>query len=85
MSREEMATMILKAYQFRTGQKAVANGMSNFKDTGSISSWAKDSVSALQGLGMINGRSNQLFMPHEKVTRAESAQIISLLIDTINK
>ncbi|MNH84733.1 Levanase precursor [compost metagenome] len=85
LSREEMATMILKAYRFQTGQKAVADGAGNFKDIGTISSWAKDSVSALQGLGIIHGRSNQFFMPHEKVTRAESAQILSLLIETINK
>lgn len=85
ISREEMAVMILKAYRFQTGQKIIANGMNNFKDASFISRWAADAVSAAKELGLISGRGNELFMPHEKVNRAESAQIISLLIDKINK
>ncbi|MCL6605132.1 MAG: S-layer homology domain-containing protein [Paenibacillus sp.] len=80
-----MAVMILKAYRFQTGQKIIANGMNNFKDASFISRWAADAVSSAKELGLISGRGNELFMPHEKVNRAESAQIISLLIDKINK
>ncbi|EES73880.1 hypothetical protein POTG_01587 [Paenibacillus sp. oral taxon 786 str. D14] len=85
ISREEMASMIYKAYLFHTGQKAAVNRQSNFKDAGTISGWASDAVAALQELGLVNGRGNQLFMPHETVNRAEGAQIISLLLDKVNK
>lgn len=85
ISREEMAAMIYKAYQFHTGQNTAANRLSNFKDAGTISGWAANAVAAVQELGLISGRGNQLFMPHEHVNRAESAQVISLLLDKVNK
>ncbi|MFP4976883.1 GH32 C-terminal domain-containing protein [Paenibacillus sp. CN-4] len=86
LSREEMASMIYKAYLFHTGQEDVVNRrQSNFKDDATISGWAADAVAALKELGLVKGRGNQLFMPHETVNRAESAQIISLLLDVLNK
>ncbi|RUT41458.1 S-layer homology domain-containing protein [Paenibacillus anaericanus] len=80
-----MAAMIYKAYLFQTGQNAAIHQMSNFKDAGTISGWAVDAVAAAQELGLISGRGKDLFMPQEKVNRAESAQIISRLLDKINK
>lgn len=85
ITREEMASMIYKAYLFHTGQKAAGNRQSNFKDASMISTWAADAVAALQELGFVAGRGNQVFMPRETVNRAESAQIISLLLDEVNK
>ena len=85
LSREEMVVMILNAYQFHTGQKAVANLISNFKDANTISGWAVNAVAAAQELGFTNGRGNELFVPHGKVNRAEATQIVSLLLDKINK
>lgn len=85
VSREEMAVMILKAYQFKTGQTAEAKGTNPFRDAGSISRWAVDAVSAAKELGLISGRGSSLFMPHETVNRAEGAQAISLLMGKINK
>lgn len=85
VSREEMASMIYKAYLFHTGRNAAVNRLSSFRDADHISSWAADAVAAAQELGLINGRGNHLFAPHETVNRAESAQIISLLLDVLNK
>ncbi|MNJ55938.1 Endoglucanase precursor [compost metagenome] len=85
LSREEMAIMILKAYKFHTGQNAVADEMNNFRDADTISDWAKDAVSAAAKLGFIKGRGKELFMPHEKMNRAESAHIISLFLEEISK
>jgi len=85
LSREEMAIIIINAYRFKTGEDAAGSGMSDFRDAGIVSGRAKDAVSALQSLGLIHGRGNHLFMPHETVNRAESAQIISRLVEKINK
>ncbi|SFF03703.1 Sucrose-6-phosphate hydrolase SacC, GH32 family [Paenibacillus algorifonticola] len=85
ISREEMAAMLYKAYLFHTKQSNAVNRLSNFKDAGTISSWAANSVAVLQELGLISGRGNQLFMPHEKVSRAESAQATSLLLEKVNQ
>lgn len=84
ISREEMAAMIYKAYLFQTGQNAVAGRPSDFVDSGMISGWATGAVAAAQELGLISGRGKDLFMPHEKVNRAESAQIVSRLLEKIN-
>jgi len=85
LSREEMASMIFKAYRFRTGDSVTASGVSYFKDAGSVSAWAVQAVSSAQELGLVNGRGNGRFMPREKVTRAETAQILSLFIDKFDK
>ncbi|KWX70362.1 hypothetical protein AMQ84_29690 [Paenibacillus riograndensis] len=85
ISREEMASMIYKAYLHQTGQNAAFNRQSDFKDAGTISGWAVNAVAAVQELGLISGRGNHLFMPQEQVNRAESAQVISLLLDKFNK
>lgn len=85
VSREEMAAMIYKAYLFHTGRNAAVNRLSSFRDADHISSWAADAVAAAQELGLISGRGNQLFMPHEEVIRAESAQVISLLLERIEE
>jgi fructan beta-fructosidase len=83
VSREEMAMMIMKAYQAQTGKTIVAQETNKFKDGDAISSWAVAAVSAAKELGLISGRTKQLFMPHGIVNRAESAQIISLLLDKL--
>ncbi|WP_233182146.1 GH32 C-terminal domain-containing protein [Paenibacillus sonchi] len=85
ISREEMASMIYKAYLLHTGQNAAVNRQSDFKDAGTISAWAANAVAAVQELELISGRGNQLFMPQEQVNRAESAQVIALLLDKFNK
>ncbi|MCE3199486.1 S-layer homology domain-containing protein [Paenibacillus sonchi] len=80
-----MASMIYKAYLLHTGQNAAVNRQSDFKDAGTISAWAANAVAAVQELELISGRGNQLFMPQEQVNRAESAQVIALLLDKFNK
>ncbi|AZK48875.1 S-layer homology domain-containing protein [Paenibacillus lentus] len=80
-----MAIMILKAYKFYTGQNAMANERGIFQDADTISDWAKDAVFAATEFGLTKGRGGQLFMPHEKLNRAESCQIISLLLHKVNK
>lgn len=85
INREEMASMIYKAYLHQKGQNAAANRSSNFKDAVTISGWAANAVAAVQELGIMNGRGGSLFMPKEQVNRAESAQVISLLLDQLSK
>ncbi|MHA6529911.1 GH32 C-terminal domain-containing protein [Paenibacillus sp. BAC0078] len=85
ISREEMAAMMYKAYLFHAGQNAAVNRQSDFKDAGTISGWAANAVAGVQELGLISGRGNQLFMPHEYVNRAESAQVISLLLSHLEQ
>ena len=46
-----------------------------FSDSGEISDYAKNSVSLLYSLGIINGTDQNRFAPHESTTRAQAAKI----------
>lgn len=84
LSRQEMAVMIYKAYQYQTGLSVTSEEVNVFNDADTISDWAKHEVAALKQLGLIQGRGKQLFMPNANVTRAECAQIISLFLQKVN-
>lgn len=83
VSREEMAVMLVKAYQYRTGEVITAEtaGDAYFADADSISGWAKKAVFAAGELGLVQGRGAGLFAPLGQVTRAESVQAISRLLE----
>ncbi|CAH0122253.1 hypothetical protein PAE9249_04801 [Paenibacillus sp. CECT 9249] len=81
ITREEMAVMIVRAYKYLHGAEAAAANSSSFSDTDRIQAWARDAVGAAQAWELIRGRGNNLFAPKETMTRAESAQVISNLLD----
>lgn len=47
-----------------------------FDDAEEISGYAKNSISALCGRGIVNGRDNNRFAPHDCITRAETAAVL---------
>ncbi|SDD03915.1 Ig-like domain (group 4) [Paenibacillus sp. UNCCL117] len=81
ITREEMAVMTVRAYEYLSGKKAAATNPGTFADQGRIGAWAQGAVSVAQGLGLISGRGENLFAPQELMTRAEGAQVISNLLD----
>lgn len=70
LTREEM-TAVLQ----RIGAFAEYEGDYRFDDDGEISSWAKESVYALYGAGIVSG-SDGKFLPKSPITRAEAAVMI---------
>lgn len=81
ISREEMAVMIMRAYEVRKGAAAAsAAEETTFTDSSQISKWAEASVAAAAKLGLVQGRANETFAPKGKMTRAESAQVIYKLL-----
>ncbi len=80
ITREQMAMMLLNAYAYQNGEQAAAAVGSGFADQSSFSGWARDAVQAAQGLGLVNGRGNNLFVPQGQLTRAESMQAILNLL-----
>lgn len=81
ISREEMAIMIVRAYETKTGQKVTpAAKKSSFADRGAISAWAVPHVDTAAKIGLIQGRGNGQFAPKDFMTRAESAQILYALL-----
>jgi arabinogalactan endo-1,4-beta-galactosidase len=81
ITRQEMAIMIVKAYEVQTGKMFTASSEAAFADSADISAWAQDAVNIAAELGFIQGRGNKQFAPQGQVNRAESAQVISLLLN----
>ncbi|CAH1217296.1 hypothetical protein PAECIP111893_04251 [Paenibacillus plantiphilus] len=80
VTREEMAVILIRAYEKKTGKKAEQAGNASLKDSDSISAWAKSSVSQAVALGLLQGRDGGLFAPKASLNRAEGAQVIHSLI-----
>ena len=73
VSRQDMAVILYNIIK----EKAVIkeNSTEDFDDADSISAYAKDAVSLLSGLGIINGTGNNMFSPLDTATRAEAAKM----------
>ena len=73
VSRQDMAVILYNIIK----EKAVIkeNSTEDFDDADSISAYAKDAVSLLSGLGVINGTGNNMFSPLDTATRAEAAKM----------
>lgn len=83
ITRQEIATMIMRAVRYQDESKLNGlNSQHKFADDGSISAFAKVSVKQANELGIIQGRSGNLFDPKSNATRAEAAVMLyrSLLI-----
>ncbi|WP_141692628.1 Ig-like domain-containing protein [Paenibacillus pectinilyticus] len=82
ITREEMVTLLLRAYEFKYG-KAANQASRTFADEDQVSAWAKDYVQAAAALHFIEGRAADKFEPKGISTRAEAAQILyNLLVAT---
>ncbi|QJD86784.1 fibronectin type III domain-containing protein [Cohnella herbarum] len=79
ITREQMAVMIRRAYELKSGRTLPATG-EKYEDMGFLSVWATDSVSALRAAGLMNGNGNNKFNPQGYATRAEAAQTLYALL-----
>ncbi|KEO84817.1 S-layer homology domain-containing protein [Tumebacillus flagellatus] len=80
ITREEMATMLMRAYAVKSGQQADGLADLGFSDASDISPWAKAAIQAAVKLGFLAGEDESHFVPQGQTTRAESAQVISKLL-----
>ncbi|GIP30809.1 Ig-like domain-containing protein [Paenibacillus sp. J2TS4] len=77
ITRAEMAVMIARALKLPLN----ANTVAGFTDDESIPQWAKGAVEAIRGIGIVDGRGGNRFVPNEKATRAEAAVILLRMIE----
>ena len=75
ITRQDMCVMIYRATA-GSGKYVAAQTTLPFADTGDISDYALDSISALYANSFVNGMGNDMFLPLENTTRAQAAQII---------
>ncbi|RAV06585.1 S-layer homology domain-containing protein [Paenibacillus sp. YN15] len=80
VTREQMAVMLhnfIKAKGQALKDKAEAGP---FQDSGTVSPWAADSVTALRQAGVIDGKPGNIFDPQGMSTRAEVSSIFARFI-----
>jgi len=80
ITREEMVTMLMQAYEVKNGKKLSVYSGSPFNDMNKVSTWAANYVKAAAELKLINGRLPGQFVPKGVTNRAESAQVIYNLV-----
>jgi hypothetical protein len=80
LTREQMCVIFSKYLSF-TGQDTskIADALS-FSDKNNISLWAAQSVNICRGLGIVNGKSGNVFDPTANTTRAECSTMLINLI-----
>ncbi|WP_375103971.1 S-layer homology domain-containing protein [Paenibacillus sp. RS8] len=80
ITREEMATMLVRAYAYRTGVKPEASTFHVTNDSSKVSSWAVTYVQGALEAKLLTGHQDGNFLPQSMTTRAEAAQSISNLL-----
>ena len=82
ITRQEAAALIYRMIQ-RAEKAEPAKNPTLFSDDGAIAEWAKEAVYTLSKLGIISGRTAEIFSPSEKLTRAEAAMLLYLARDYV--
>lgn len=84
VTREQLAVILynyMKNYKLvRSFETLKTNNIVTFNDDSLISDWAKEKVSIIQQIGLMQGRTGGDFDPKGNVTRAEVAVIIERLL-----
>ncbi len=83
ISREQMA-VIMQNYAKALGYTVPKTREAvTFADNGSIGSWAKDAVKAMQMAGILNGKDGNRFDPQGTATRAEVAAVLHRYVELV--
>jgi spore germination protein YaaH len=81
VTRQEMAALIERCMAL---QRTFGYGKSLFPDVNETTpAWARDAIHQLAHEGIINGYPDGLFHPLNRVTRAESAKMVSIAADKV--
>ncbi len=87
VTREQLAVILynyMKNYKLvRSFSTRIINEPVTFNDESLISDWAKEQVSIMQQIGLMEGRENGNFDPQATVTRAEVSVVIQRLVNML--
>ncbi|RXZ84318.1 hypothetical protein EBB07_02600 [Paenibacillaceae bacterium] len=82
IKRSEMTVMVMRALGNHEADNSAADTPKlTFADADHIPEWARASVAAAANAGLIKGRGNNRFVPHDNTTRAEAVTLILGLLD----
>jgi len=84
ITREEMATMMVRAMSVAGVQQSAASSALNaYGDRSKVSSWAKDGVSICVQVGIISGTTATTLQPKNNASRAEAAIMIKRFLEYV--
>jgi len=78
ITRQDMAVMITRTIE-KLGIEINAEDVDVFEDNEKVSGYAKDAVTFMKSIGLIEGYNNE-YRPLDNLTRAEAAKVISELL-----
>ncbi|MNW34922.1 Endo-1,4-beta-xylanase A precursor [compost metagenome] len=84
ITREQMAVMISRAMNV-AGQSVTVDqaDLARFKDSGAISGWAKEAVAQSINTSILNGMTDNSFVPQAQATRAEAAVVLKRMLQYV--
>lgn len=85
ITREEAASLIVRAYGILNGMPALDNEGSPYADWSAIAPWARENVALAMELGLLGGRPGNYFAPKDNLTRAETAAALNRLLTALTK
>jgi hypothetical protein len=83
ITREEMAAMLVRAFEFGTGAKA-SPGAASFADEAAVSKWVTGDVRTALSSGLMSGTGGGKFAPSATTTRAEAAKAVFNLLTKLD-
>jgi hypothetical protein len=85
ITREQMATMLLRYAEYKKYDTAKANDLAVFTDANGIASYALDAMKWANAEGLITGRTATTLAPTGTATRAEVATILMRFAENVVK
>lgn len=87
ISREELAAMVVRAYEFAGGkvaidQAAITKALSKFSDAGKIV-WGQKEVAIALSAGLMNGMTDTTLVTNGQATRAEAATMLKRFLSNL--
>lgn len=82
ITREQMAVMLYN-YCRSINKAGLGIDISSYSDSDKVSSWAKDAMAWAVGNKIINGKTETALAPTDKITRAETAAVLSRVAELI--
>jgi len=84
ITREQMAVLIVRAYEYKNGSAATTvDHIAQFVDRSDIPAWGQEEINKAIALKLLNGQGDQLFAPKANTSRAEAAQALLNLINSL--
>ncbi|ANU13981.1 putative lactocepin precursor [Planococcus halocryophilus Or1] len=85
ISRQDTAVMIMRAIEYK--EASLLEGLDTthkFADSAKIKTYASESVAQAYALGLITGRTGNIFDPQAKITRGETAAVLYRALDKMD-